>query len=48
MGAVRPPDGGEHRRGPWTTKIIAELSMALDALGTFPTMLELRHVPHGG
>ncbi|MEV8069140.1 helix-turn-helix domain-containing protein [Streptomyces sp. NPDC085995] len=39
----------EFLRGPLDDpKIIAELSMALDALGTFPTMLELRHVPHGG
>jgi DNA-directed RNA polymerase specialized sigma24 family protein len=36
----------EFLRGPLDDpKIIAELAMALDALGTFPTMLEQRRVP---
>lgn len=26
--------------------IVAELSMAIDAVGTFPTLLEHPHVPH--
>ncbi|MFI0976200.1 helix-turn-helix domain-containing protein [Streptomyces sp. NPDC021093] len=37
----------EFLRGPLDDpKIVAELSMALDAVGTFPTLLEHRHVPH--
>ncbi|MFB6752481.1 PucR family transcriptional regulator [Streptomyces sp. NPDC056353] len=37
----------EFLRGPLDNpKIVAELSMAIDAVGTFPTLLEHPHVPH--
>ncbi|MFE9428615.1 PucR family transcriptional regulator [Kitasatospora sp. NPDC006697] len=36
----------EHLRGPLDNpKIVAELAMALDAVGTFPTLLEARRAP---
>ncbi|MGA5065590.1 PucR family transcriptional regulator [Streptomyces exfoliatus] len=36
----------EFLRGPLDDpKVVAELSMALDAVGTFPTLLERRHIP---